>query len=90
MSPSTIICCRTYDYNLLCGPGSQYDECVQTHEKITNTMKVRSVGFLILRLVFLYYDSLVSYKMLFTILILNLDVACITIDVLHYQYHTML
>ena len=49
MVPGTLICGRIYDYNNLCGPGSQYGEYVHTHEKTTNTMKVRTVGVLTLR-----------------------------------------
>ena len=49
MGPGTLICGRTYDYNNICGPGIQYGEYVQTHEKTTNTMKVRTVGVLTLR-----------------------------------------
>ena len=44
MGPGTIIYGKTYDYNNLYGPGSQYDEYVQTHRKTTHTIKVRTVG----------------------------------------------
>ena len=49
IGPDTIICGRTYDYNLVCGLGRQYGEYVHTHEKTTNTMKVRTIGVFTLR-----------------------------------------
>ena len=70
MGPGTIICGRTYDYNNLCGPGSQYVEYVQTHEKTSHTMKVRTVGALTLqpsgnRQDAFYYLSLESRRHLY-------------------------
>ena len=49
MGPGAIIIVRTYDYNLLCGPGSQYGEYVRTHEKTDNTMNARTVSAITLR-----------------------------------------
>ena len=70
MVPGTIICGRTYDYNNLCGPGSKYFEHVQTHEKTSHTMKVRTVGALTLqpsgnRQDAFYYLSLESRRHLY-------------------------
>ena len=49
MGPGTIIVGQTYDYNLLLGRCNQYGEYVQTYEVTDNTMKVRTVGALIMR-----------------------------------------
>ena len=40
---------RTYDYNKICGEGTQFGEYVQTHESTDNTMRERTVGAITLR-----------------------------------------
>ena len=49
LSPGTIVGGRNYDYNLLLGPGTQFGEYVQTTEKTTNTMRLRTVGAITMR-----------------------------------------
>ena len=49
LSPGAIITGRVYDYNLLCGHGTQFGEYVRTHEKTTNDMKPRTVSAITLR-----------------------------------------
>ena len=49
LSPGAIVTGRTYDYNLLCGAGSQYGEYVRTHESTDNTMRPRTVSAITLR-----------------------------------------
>ena len=44
IGPGTLITGYTYYFNRLCGPGSQFGEYVQNHEKTTNTMRMRTVG----------------------------------------------
>ena len=49
LSPGAIITGRTYDYNKLCGAGTQYGEYVRTHENTDNTMQTRTVSAITLR-----------------------------------------
>ena len=42
-SPGTIVTGRQYDQNILCVPGSNFREFVQTHESTDNTMQMRTV-----------------------------------------------
>ena len=49
MGPGSIISGRIYDYNILCGCGTQYSEYVQTHEASDNTSRPRTLGALTLR-----------------------------------------
>ena len=49
MSPGTIVTGRIYDYNMLCGPETMFDEYVQTHEQTDNTMNESTVSAIILR-----------------------------------------
>ena len=49
MCPGSIMTGRTYDYNHLCGEGSQFGTYVQTHEKTDNTMRARTVSAITLR-----------------------------------------
>ena len=49
LGPGSIVTGRTYDYNMLCGPGSVYMEYIQTNEKTDSTMKERTVSAITLR-----------------------------------------
>ena len=49
LGPAAIVLGRTYDYNMICGPGTKYGEYVQTHEKTNNTMQARTVSAICLR-----------------------------------------
>ena len=49
LSPGAIVTGSVYDYNKVCGPGSQYGEYVRTHEKTDNTMAARTVSAITLR-----------------------------------------
>ena len=43
IGPGTIICGRTYGYNLLCDQSIQFDEYVHAHTQIKKIMKLRTV-----------------------------------------------
>ena len=63
LSPSAIATGRVYDYNMLCGPASQFGGYVRTHEKTDNTLKPITVSAITLRPTYnaqgaLYYYSL--------------------------------
>ena len=49
LSPDAIITGRTYDYNMVCGPGSQFGVYVRTHESTDNNMAPRTVSAITLR-----------------------------------------
>ena len=49
MCPGAIVTGHTYDYNHLCGEGSQFGTYVQMHEKTNNTMRERTVSAITLR-----------------------------------------
>ena len=49
LSPGTIMTGRVYDYNMLCGSGTQFGTYVRTHENTDNTMRSRTVSAITLR-----------------------------------------
>ena len=49
LSPGSIVTGRAYDYNMVCGPGSQFQSYVRTHESTDNTMAPRIVNVITLR-----------------------------------------
>ena len=49
LSPGAIVTGRVYDYNIICGPGSQFGEYVRTHKKTDNTMTTRTVSAIVMR-----------------------------------------
>ena len=49
LSPGAIVNGQTYDYNVVCGPGSQFGTYVPTHESTDNTMAPRTISAITLR-----------------------------------------